>query len=158
MSKQQSNFQNYILPRHSIVLLLIFCFLTGVSSHLIIFFHQLDSGIRVLHSLLMGLCYDLDDCFFNYFFCCHFPVFCKRKIWTTHNYFHFHYIFFHIIYWYKLLFRFWYPPAISYQRVSDRIRILFDQHPGGCWELYFHDYFFYSQHNIHFLDMEFLQR
>ncbi|SVB23968.1 uncharacterized protein METZ01_LOCUS176822, partial [marine metagenome] len=55
VSKQQSNFQNYILPRHSIVLLLILCFLTGVSSHLIIFFHQLDSGIRVLHSLLMGL-------------------------------------------------------------------------------------------------------
>ena len=68
MSKQQSNFKNYILPRHSIVLLLIFCFLTGASSHLIIYFHQLDSGIRVLHSLLMGLCYDLMIAFLITFF------------------------------------------------------------------------------------------
>ena len=68
MSKQQSYFQNYIFPRHSIVLLLIFCFLTGASSHLIIYFHQLDSGIRVLHSLLMGICYDLMIAFLITFF------------------------------------------------------------------------------------------
>ena len=68
MSIQQSNFKNYILPRLSIVLLLIFCFLTGVCSHLIIFFHQLDSGIRVLHSLMMGLCYDLMIAFLITFF------------------------------------------------------------------------------------------
>ena len=68
MLKQQSNLQNYIFPRHSIVLLLIFCFLSGASSHLIIFFHQLDLGIRVLHSLLMGLCYDLMIAFLITFF------------------------------------------------------------------------------------------
>ena len=68
MSIQQSNFKNYILPRLSIVLLLIFCFLTGACSHLIIYFHQLNSGIRVLHSLMMGLCYDLMIAFLITFF------------------------------------------------------------------------------------------
>ena len=68
MLNRHSKFKKYILPRHSIVLLLIFCFLTGTSSHLIIYFHQLDSGIRVLHSLLMGLCYDLMIAFLITFF------------------------------------------------------------------------------------------
>ena len=57
--QQQFVSQKYFKPRPSIVLLLIFCFLTGVLSHLIIYFHQLNEGIRVVHSLFMGLCYDL---------------------------------------------------------------------------------------------------
>ena len=57
--QQQFVSQKYFKPRPSIVLLLIFCFLIGVLSHLIIYFHQLNEGIRVVHSLFMGLCYDL---------------------------------------------------------------------------------------------------
>ena len=157
MIKLQINYQKYILPRYSIVLLLIFCFLSGASSHLIIYFHQLDSGIRVLQ-FVDGVVLWFDDCFFNYIFCCHFSVLCQRKIWTTHPHFHLSNLFVHIIYRYKLLFRFWDPPAISYHRVSHTTEILFDQHPGYYWELYFHSCFFDSQHNVCLFDMEFFQK
>ena len=59
LDQQQFVSQKYFKPRPSFVLLLIFCFLTGVLSHFIIYFHQLNEGIRVFHSLFMGLCYDL---------------------------------------------------------------------------------------------------
>jgi len=49
----------YFIPRFSIILLLIFSFTLGLVSHCIIYFHQLNTGFRILHSLFMGILYDL---------------------------------------------------------------------------------------------------
>ena len=77
--QQQFVSQKYFKPRPSIVLLLIFSFLTGVLSHLIIFFHQLNEGIRVVHSLFMGLCYDLMIASLITFFAIIFMFFLRSK-------------------------------------------------------------------------------
>ena len=77
--QQQFVSQKYFKPRPSIVLLLIFCFLTGVLSHLVIYFHQLNEGIRVVHSLFMGLCYDLMIASLITFFAIIFIFFLRSK-------------------------------------------------------------------------------